>query len=131
MDPQVVPDSGPAADSTAVVDKLLLQRLGREVRSGAFARPDAVTDALAHCSKQVQLWNIERRELEVGHVKRERAAGWEWTAPAGEAAKSAFAMVVDDGTRAMRAFVGASVMAKKGFLGFRALKRVAVRKPYK
>lgn len=110
-------------------DEALLKKIDREVK-GVRTRGDDVEEALKHVSKQFQLWDVTREVRKDDDVARlEPIEGL--PGPAIEAAGPKAEQVLMESTRALAQFVAASSQAKKAFTGFRALKRVVLRKPYK
>jgi hypothetical protein len=109
-------------------DAALLKKIDREVK-GTRPRAADVEEALKHVSKQFQLWDVTRE------VRKDEAARFEkiegLPGPAIDAAGPRFEQVLFESTRAIAQFVAASSQAKKAFTGFRALKRIVLRKPYK
>jgi len=112
-------------DATSEIDPRLLARLDREVRR-VRAAPD-LTDALGECSKQFQLWDIDREELELEPARLDRL---ERTRP-WESLGDGFQAIAADCTREVVRLVPASSLAGKGFETFQTLKRVVLAKPYK
>jgi hypothetical protein len=110
-------------------DERLLARVNRAPK-GERAQPSEVGDALKTCSKQFQLWDVKREELDAERPKGEPVLEAGAPRPI-EAAGPKFERVLSESTHAMTQFVAASVVARKAFVGLRALKRQALRKPYK
>lgn len=114
-------------NSNDAPEDLLLRRAEREIKRVREVVPE-VEASLESPSKQFQLWDVEREVLEVGHVKREpidlqRAARALAPPPEEERAQAP--------SRALARFVPASALARRGFAGFKALRRTALGKPYK
>lgn len=114
-----------ADDATARVDARLLERTDRTPK-GVRGRPAEVDGALENCSKQLQLMDIERQVFELARGVPERIAR---TRPI-ESAGPGSERVLAEATHALAKFAPASALAKKAFVGFRALKKIALRQPY-
>jgi hypothetical protein len=127
-DGSAAPDA--ASAPTSPTDEALLRRVLRDPVEGA-GQPADVSQALEQAGKQFQLWNIRRQEIEpsdLAAVKRERI---ERIDPVAASSSSEVKNVLAEATKALSKFVPASALAKKGFTGFKALKRVVINKPYK
>lgn len=131
--PAPAPEPAPAA-----AEQALLRRLGLEPRA-ARERPADLAEALDHCSRQFQLWEVQREVIDdaaAGRVKREPVVpprGSSDSAAKGlmDLLPSSLGATAGEATRALARFAGASVLARKGFTGYRALRRLALTKPYK
>ncbi|HVY61344.1 MAG TPA: hypothetical protein VHF22_06805 [Planctomycetota bacterium] len=108
-------------------DEALLARIERTPKD-TRGRDAEVEEALGHISKQFQLWDVKREVLKGERPELEPVQAGE---RAIDAAGPRFEVVLFEATRAMAQVVAASAQAKKAFTAFRALKRVALRKPYK
>jgi hypothetical protein len=122
----IEPESPSPGEALASVDAELLARVNH-VPGSVRKTPEAVTAALGHCSKQFQLWDVKREEISLPRVKGERIERQHPIQAAGEK----FEKVLAEATHAMTRFSSSSELAKKGFTGYRALKRVALNRPYK
>lgn len=120
--------SAPEAAAAEPPDGALLNRLERREVKARREQPPEVSEALGHVSKQFQLWNIRRQEVEVEEVRREPVeVAHDPMGALGPGSRRTLA----EATRALAGFVPASALAKKGFVGFRALKRLVLGRPYK
>jgi hypothetical protein len=124
--PAPEPDSPPANGSSP--EQAILARIGRSIVKQSIARPPEIEGALEHASKQAQVWEIRRDEAILENVKKVPAM--EGGPRAINALDGGFAKVLSESTHFMARFAGATETARKAWKAYRALKRVALTKPY-
>jgi hypothetical protein len=109
-------------------DPGLLDRASREPRRSR-EQPADVGGALANCSKQFQLWDVDREVFEPAFPRLEPLERPRPLDALGEG--FGFTAVAADCTREVARFVPGSALAGKGYAAFRALRKIALRRPYK
>lgn len=106
-------------------DRKLIEKLSRGA-GRTRAAPD-LSGPLGECSKQFQLWDVLREELDLIPARLDRI---ERARPL-EAAGPGFQAIAADCTKEFVRLAPASELARRGYDTFRAMKRLVLKKPYK